>query len=91
MENRIYKLLYETTQLDEYILPHKNDLITLINKLVLATYQVEHPAELDKKLNTVLEFYRFYDNGVPSEDTIVYHEFKTKLLKVAKDFNISLK
>ena len=91
MEPRVYNLLYEITKLNEYQLGHKNDLIGIINQLVLATYQLEHPAEFDKKLNVILEFYRFYEKGIPQEDTIVYQEFKNKLLHLAKTQNISLK
>ena len=43
------------------------------------------------ELNDILEFYRYYDKGIPQEDTIVYQEFKNKLLKIAKDNQISLK
>jgi hypothetical protein len=90
-ENRIYSLLYETTQLNEYQLGQKNDLVSMINKLVIVTSQTPNPKEFDKKLNTILEFYRYYQNGAPLEDTIVYQEFKNKLLKLAKDNKIDLK
>jgi hypothetical protein len=91
MQDRVNKLLFEVTKLNEFQLGQKNDLIGIINKLVLATKQSANPAELDKKLNTVLEFYRYYEKGIPMEDTIVYNEFKQKLLKLAKDNSISLK
>lgn len=89
-EDRIYKLLHEVTNLSEYQLPQKNDLITIINKIVLATKSATNPQVLDKKLNSVLEFYRYYEKGLPIEDSIVYNEFKNKLLKLAKENNISL-
>lgn len=91
MNDRINKLLFEITGLKEYQLGHKNDLIGVINKLVLAMPQTPNPQEFDKKLNEILEFYRYYEKGIPIEDTIVYNEFKQKLLKLAKDNSISLK
>lgn len=91
MQDKINKLLFETTKLNEYQLSHKNDLIGIVNQLVLATKQSPNAQELDKKLNTLLEFYRFYQKGFPFEDKIVYEEFKAKLLKLAKDNNITLK
>lgn len=88
--DRINKLLFEVTKLSEYQLPHKNDLIGIINKMVLAAKDSSNPKELDKKLNSVLEFYRYYEKGLPIEDSIVYQEFKNKLLKLAKSYNITL-
>lgn len=88
MNDKINKLLFEVTKLDEYQLPHKNDLVGIINQLVLATKQ---SPGLDKKLNSILEFYRYYEKGLPFEDTIVYKEFKTKLLNLAKENSITLK
>lgn len=90
-ESRITKLLFEVTELNEYQLGQKSALISLINQLVLATYQLEHPEEFDKKLNSILEFYRYYEKGLPQEDTIVFQEFKHKLTALAKKYNISVK
>lgn len=87
---RVYQLLFEVTKLSEYQLPHKNDLIGIINKMVLAAKDSSNPKELDQKLNSILEFYRYYQKGVPLEDSIVYQEFKNKLLKLAKSYNITL-
>ena len=89
--DRVNILLYETTQLNEFQLGQKNDLVGIINKLVIATSQSPNPNEFDKKLNTILEFYRYYEKGIPLEDTIVYQEFRNKLLKLAKDNKIDLK
>ncbi len=91
MQDKINKLLFETTGLNEFQLPQKNDLVGIINQLVLATKASPNPQDLDKKLNDVLEFYRYYEKGIPLEDSIVYQEFKSKLLKLAKDNSITLK
>ena len=89
-ETRIHKLLQEVTQLNEYQLSHKNDLVKVVNTIVLATKSAPNPQELDKKLNSILEFYRFYDSNWAFEDLIVYQEFKKKILQLAKDNQISL-
>lgn len=91
MKERISHLLFEVTHLKEYQLNHKNDLIGIVNQIVLATPTSPNPQELDKKLNSLLEFYRFYEKENTFEDRIVYQEFKTKLLNLAKANSITLK
>jgi hypothetical protein len=87
---RILTLLQEVTQLQEYNLAEKNQIITLVNTLVLFNSQNPNP-QLDKRLNDILEFYRYYEQGVPLENQIVYNEFKTKLINLAKKFQVPVK
>ena len=49
-----------------------------------------NPDELKKKLDDLLNFYRFYQNKFPIEDKLVYEEFKKKLQVLAQKYNISL-
>jgi len=94
--SRIAKLIKESLAgvkptLKEYSLPEKNTIIATVNQLVLATPQASNPQELERKLNTVLEFYRYHQNDWSVEDLIVFNEFKNKLLNLAKAYNITLK
>jgi hypothetical protein len=87
---RIYNLLHEVTQLNEYSLAEKNQLIRVVNTLVLFNNQNPNP-ELDKKLNDILEFYRYYQTGIPIENKFVFDEFKNKLMNLVKKYQVPLK
>lgn len=92
-EKKISRVLSETVtkqQLQEYNTPQKQDLLTIINKIILSKSNSSNPDELKKKLDDLLNFYRFYQNKFPIEDKLVYEEFKKKLQVLAKKYNISL-
>lgn len=97
MENKQKKVLaviseaVAKSRLVEYNTLQKRFLLTIINQIIIGTEQSSNPVELDKKLKDLLEFYRFYQNRYPIEDSIVYTELKTKLQNLAKKYNISLK
>lgn len=91
--SKISRVIQEATnkqQLLEYNTPQKQDLLLIINKIILNKDKSSNPDELKKKLDDLLNFYRFYQNKFPIEDKLVYEEFKKKLQILAKKYNISL-
>jgi hypothetical protein len=88
-KDRVLAIIKESL-LKEYNLPQKNVLVSIINQLILNTPNTNQPDAFEKKLNAILEFYRYNDTNFQIEDKIVYEEFKGKLVKLAKENNIPL-
>lgn len=88
-KERVHNIISEAL-LKEYNLSQKKELLTIINKIVLSLPQTNNPDAIERKLDGMLEFYRFYKNTNFTEDKIVVDEFKAKLLDLAKQYNISL-
>jgi hypothetical protein len=86
---RINNIINESL-LKEYNLSQKKELLTIINKIVLALPDSNNSKAIERKLNGILEFYRFYKNTNFTEDKFVVDEFKTKLNNLAKQYNIQL-
>lgn len=88
--SRVIKEATNKQQLQEFNTPQKQDLLLLVNKIIIDKDNSSNPTELKKKLDDLLNFYRFYQNKFPVEDKLVYEEFKKKLQFLAKKYNISL-
>lgn len=74
----------------EYTYPEKKTIITLVNKIMVAIDGKDNEEQLGKDLDKILEFYRYYKNGLAIEDKIVLKEFQDKLNSFVSKNNLVL-
>lgn len=75
---------------ESYSRAQKSLIVEKVNKILLAISNLPNKAEVEKDLNKILEFYRYYSSNFQIEDKIVFDEFNGKLDSVLEKYNISL-